>query len=113
MRLLGPLVPEVDAGLRLVRRLVAREARVAVDAEQRAALAAGVGHQVRADLRQAQPEVLDEGERRLEQVVLVAVLVGVEPLAVVVGLQLAQEGEQLGAELAIAHRPVVSDPSTM
>ena len=49
--LLRALVPEVDAGLRLVGRLVAREARVAVDAEERAALATGVGHQVRADLR--------------------------------------------------------------
>ena len=33
---------EVDAGLCLVRGLVARKSRVAVDAEQRAALAAGV-----------------------------------------------------------------------
>ena len=105
--LLGPLVAEVDARLRLVRRLVLGEARVAVDAEQRAALAPRVGHQVRADVGQSEPEVLDEGERGLEQVVLVAALVRVEPLAVVVGLQLAQEGEQLGPELAVGHHPTL------
>ena len=98
VHVLGLLVLEPDARRGLVRRLVLREARVAVDAEQRAADAPGVGPQVRADLAQVRLEVLDEGERRLEHVGLVAVLVGVEPLAVVVLLQVGEEAEQLASE---------------
>jgi hypothetical protein len=53
---------------------------------------------VRADALQPEPEVLDEGQRRLQDVRLVALLVGREPIAVVVLPQLGQEGEQLRPE---------------
>jgi hypothetical protein len=80
----APVMPEVDPEVGLVRRLVLREARVAVDAEQGAAARPGVGAEVGADLLEPRRERVDEGERRLEQLLLVAVLVGREPFPVVV-----------------------------
>jgi hypothetical protein len=59
---------------------------------------------VRADLVQQRPKVLDEVERRLEQGLLVALLVGLKPLAAVVLGQLAQEGEQRRGETGCGHR---------
>jgi hypothetical protein len=52
---------------------------------------------VRADLVQVGREVLDEGERGLEQIGLVARLVRVEPVPVVVLLQIGEKGEQLAS----------------
>jgi hypothetical protein len=49
-------------------------------------------------------KVLAERARRLDQVVVVAGAVGLEPLAVVVGLELAQELERLGWEASEGRR---------
>ena len=81
---LGPLVPEVDADVGLVRRLVLREAGVPMDPEERAPARPCVGAKVTADLLQLRRERLDERECRLEQVLLVSLPVGREPVAVVV-----------------------------
>src|SRR3954463_1037560 len=90
----GQLVAEEDAAVRLVRALVLREPGVAVDAEERAAARPRIGHQVRTDLDQPGREGLDEVERRLPDVGLVARPVGLEPVAVVVLAQLGEEREQ-------------------
>jgi hypothetical protein len=94
VRVLRRLVAEVDADVRLVRSLVMREARVAVDPEQRPADGLRLGLEVRADLAQLGREVADELEGRLLRVLDVASLVRLEPLAVVVLAKLAQEREQ-------------------
>src|SRR5215212_2373947 len=98
MGVLRTLVPEMEPDVRLVRRLVLREACVAVDAKERPAARARVRAEVGADLLEARRELADEGERRLEQVLLVSTLVGREPLAVVVRPQILEEREELGAE---------------
>ena len=56
VRVLRTLVPEVDPDVGLVGRLVLREARVAIDPEQRSADGSRVGHEVRADLAQRRRE---------------------------------------------------------
>ncbi len=96
---LARLVAELDAGVGLVGALVLGEAHVAVDAEERAADRPRIGVEVGADLGQARPEIADELLRRMAQLLLVALLVGLEPLAVVVGLEVAQELEELRAEV--------------
>ena len=45
-------------------------------------------------------EVLGQRPRRRDEVLVVACAIGLEPLAVVVGLELAQELERLGREPA-------------
>src|SRR5215207_4279130 len=85
----GTGVAEVDPDMRLVRRLVLREPGVAIDAKQ----GLPVGDEVRRDLWKAVADVLDEGQRRLLDVLLVAALVGLEPVALIVGLQVAEELE--------------------
>ena len=72
----GAFVPEVDSDVRLLRRFVLREASVAVDAEQRASARARIGAEVGADLLEPRREGVDERERWLEQLLLVAVSVG-------------------------------------
>src|SRR5262249_22107443 len=95
---LGPLVPEVDSEVRLVWRLVLREASVPVDTEEGAAARSRVGAEVGADFLEAWPEGLDEGERRLKQLLLVALLVGREPLTAVVCPQVGEERKEPGTE---------------
>ena len=97
-------VAEVDPGLRLVRRLVLREADVAVDAEERAAGGSRVGAKVGADLVEERGEVADELQRRFLDAFFVAALVGLKPLAVVVPAELAQELEQNLRERRVLNR---------
>ncbi len=97
---LAAFVEKTRAGPGLVGRLVVREARVAVDAEQRTAGAARVGAVVRADRQQVRLQVGDQALEGLLEVRLVVVAVIVEPLARVVARQRAQELEALVAEVA-------------
>src|SRR5262249_50548486 len=96
--------PKVDSEVCLVRRLVLREARVSVNAEERASARPRVGEEVRADLLESGREGFDEGERRLEQLFFVPLVVGREPLSVVVGTQVGQEREEPGAERGLFRR---------
>jgi hypothetical protein len=80
VRVLCPLVPEVDSDIGLVRRLVLREASVPVNAEERPAARSRIGAEMGADLLETRGEGIDEVERRIEQLFLVPVLVGSEPL---------------------------------
>jgi hypothetical protein len=101
---LGRLVPEVEPDVGLVRRLVLREASVAVDPEERAAARLRIGAEVRADLLEARREVGDEGERGLEYVLLVAELVRRKPPAIVVRPQVGEEREELRSERNLFRR---------
>jgi hypothetical protein len=92
-------VAEVQAGVGLVGRLVFCEARVAVDAEDRAAVGPRIGDEVRTDLAEVGREVDDELDQRLAHVALEARPVLLEPVAVIVLLQLAQEVEEGGTEV--------------
>ena len=79
VRVLTRLVAEVGADVGLVGRLVLGEARVPVDAEERAAVGPGVGAEVRADLGQRRGEGLDEVEHGVPHLRPVARLVRLEP----------------------------------
>src|SRR5262249_53894956 len=95
---LGPLVPKVDAEVGLVGRLVLRETCVPVDTEERAAARPRVGAEVGADLLEPRRDSVDEGESRIEQLLLVALLVRREPVPVVVRPQVGEKREQSGTE---------------
>src|SRR6185312_6125919 len=101
--LVASLMGETRALPGFVRQLVVGVARVAVDAVQRTAVLARVGAVVRADLRQRRLQVGDQDEERLAHVALVVVLVRVEPVAMVVAFQSAQEAEGGGGEIALGH----------
>src|SRR5690606_32790714 len=70
------LVEQARTGPGLVRGLVAGVADIAVDAEQRAALAARIGNVVSGYPRQRRLQVGDQLQERLAQVGLVSGLVG-------------------------------------
>ena len=91
---LRKLVPELNAHVRLVGRLVFREARVAVDAEERSTRRPRVRDKIRADSLEMRGDIGDEVERRPANVVLVAALVRREPVPVVVRFQISQEPEE-------------------
>ena len=93
----GAGVAELDAGVGLVGGLVLGEADVSVDAEEGAAGGAGVGDEVPADFGEADADVFDEGEGGFLDFGDVAVLVGGEPVAVVV-VEVPEEGEEFGGE---------------
>ena len=83
----------------LVRSLVVGEARIAIDAEHRAAAGARIGAKMRTDLRQRFGEVADQAQERIARGFLVTRLVRREPLAIVVAGQLAQEAETVGGDI--------------
>src|SRR5690606_21228036 len=91
----------------LVRRLAVGEARVAVDAEQRAAHRARIGAEVRADRGQRRLQVADQAQEGLAHVRLVVGAVGLEPGLVVVSRQAAQEAQAGIAEVG-SHSPSCS-----
>src|SRR3546814_2042309 len=97
--LLAPLVEQARALPGLVRRLVVGEARVALDADQRAAHGLRFGTVVLAHGKQVRLQV---GKQRLEgaaHVRLVVGLVRLEPRALVVAGQSAQKTDALVGEL--------------
>src|SRR3990172_5093727 len=96
-----------ERGVRLVRRLVPREAHVAIDAEERAL---GVADELRRESGEAHVELLDKRLHRLEQLSHVRGAPGLEPLPAVVPLQPAEEGECLGAESPEGRHPRSSRP---
>src|SRR5215467_817051 len=83
-------VMEPAAGVRLVRRLVLREARVAVDAEHRPL---GVSADFRREAREPSVELFDELAHRLAHFVLVLGTPCLEPLLVVVRRKLPEEAK--------------------
>src|SRR5206468_5178940 len=83
-----------------VGTLVFREARVAVDAEQRPSHGARIGHHVCADPRELRAEGLDEAEQGIAHLLEVPSLVRLEPLPVVVASQLTEEPERARGDVA-------------
>src|SRR3546814_1994860 len=97
-----------SSDLGLVRRLVVGEARVALDAEQRAAHGLRFGPVVLADRVQIRLQV---GQQRLEGAAHVRFVVGLvrlEPRALVVARQRAQEPEALVGEVGRHGRGITS-----
>src|SRR5690348_11363820 len=104
---LAPAVMEQSCtGPGLVRRLVAGEAHVALDAEQRAAHLARVGTVMPADLRQRGLQVGDQAKVRFAHVVFVFGLVGLEPGAVVVARERAEKTEGRGGKIGVGHQTI-------
>ncbi len=101
-------VLEVHPDVGLVGRLVLAEAGVAVDAvDHLLGLLGHIVHRERAELVGDQPH---QFQRRPADLLLVELLVGGEPVAVVVLLQLPEEPESLGRESRESHAH--KDPSS-
>ena len=79
----------------LVGQLVLGKARVAVDSEERAL---GVAGEREASERSLPREVSDEAAERPQEFVVVNLLARLEPVALVVALEIAEEVEAFGAE---------------
>ena len=77
----GRLMAELDAGVGLVRFSAAREPRVAIDPQQRAAHAPVGGHKIPGDLLQSRLEGANEGQARLQDLGLIARLCSPETTA--------------------------------
>src|SRR5262249_24615017 len=95
---------EEESRVGLVGRLVAAEPGVPVDAQQRAARGVRVGREMRADRSETGPDRGDEAEQWVTHLGDVTVLVGVEPLAVVVAPELAEEAKEVAADVRRRHR---------
>jgi hypothetical protein len=91
------LVLEPARGVRLVRRLVLREADVAINAENRTF---GISDELRRELAEPHIDFLDEQLEGGENFTLVRLLVRLEPVPLVVALELPQERECAAAEAA-------------
>src|SRR5262245_54555143 len=87
-------VTKMCSSVRLVGTLVWREAHIALDAKQRAPIGASVSNEARTDLPQVRPNVTDEAQHGIAHIPLIALLVGVKPLAVVVAAQCRKESKQ-------------------
>ena len=94
-RALDAVAVERRGHVRLVGGLVLREARVAVDAEDGAL---GVTGERDAAVGEAPAEVGDEHPHRVAEFVVVGLLPGLEPLAVVVALEALEEAEAVLGE---------------
>src|SRR5688572_739740 len=101
------LVLEPARSMRLVRRLVLREPHVTVDAEDRTFR---VAHELRRELSESHVELLDQELQRVEDFVVVGLAVRLEPLTLVVLLQLAQEGERAAPEAAESISHLIPNP---
>src|ERR1039457_1175183 len=88
----------------MIRRPVAREVQIAMDAHHRAASRARIRNIARADLSQPWPETSDECEHRLAHLALVARLVIRKPVAIVVAAQFLEKFEESRSEVAMCHR---------
>ena len=95
MHVLAELVAEMAGGMLLVRTLVFREAHVAIDAEHRAAIGPRIGDEMLRDFLEARRHRPDELAHRRLHGFLEALLVLLEPWAIVVRLQLAEEREEI------------------
>src|SRR5262245_25405686 len=92
------LETEVDPDVGLVGRLVAAEARVAIDPHQRAPVRSRVDRDVTAKPRERRRERADQRQHRIAHLGQIAVLVLVEPLAVVVTPELAEKREDVAGD---------------
>src|SRR5262249_23217944 len=81
---------EPTRGVRLVRRLVLREARVAIDSEHGSL---GIAADLRREAREPCVELLDQLAHRLAHLNLVLGAPRLEPVLVVVGCKLAEKTE--------------------
>src|SRR5712691_9460956 len=79
----GLLVKKVDAEVRLVWGFVAGEARVAIDAEQRAAYRTGIGDEARRDPMESRAEITDEAQGGVADLRFESLLVRREPISIV------------------------------
>ena len=91
-------VAKLDADVGFVRRLVTRKARVTMDPHDRATHAPRHGSKISRDLRDRRPHRVDECERRRQKMILVALLVRLEPRAVVVGREIGEKTQRLAIE---------------
>ena len=94
MGIAARFVAKMRPSVRLVGALVLCEAYIAMDAKQRATIGASVGDEARTDLPQVWPNVTDEAQHGIAHIPLIALLVGLKPLAVVVTTQSRKEGKQ-------------------
>src|SRR5579859_1504606 len=85
--------------VRFIRTLVRREARVAVDAKQRAARGAGIGCQVRRDVIERTREIGDEAQCGLMGMGFVFFFMRKKPFALVVALEASEETKEVGSEI--------------
>jgi len=92
-------VREAHGDVGLVWTLIGGESGVAVDAEQGTAGGAGIGDEVGSDLVEWGSKFGDELQCGLVGTGLVFVFVRLEPLAVVVAPEAAEEAEQVGGEV--------------
>src|SRR5439155_20799830 len=74
------LVKKVDAEVRLVRGFVAREPRVSINAEHRAAHRTRIRNQTRRDSMQPRCEITDEAQGAVADLRFVSLLVRREPI---------------------------------
>src|SRR4029453_13030087 len=89
---------EEEPRVGLVGGLVAAEPRVAVDAKEQAARGMRVGGEMRADRPEPGADRGDEAQQRVAHLGEVAVLVLVEPLAIVVAPELAEEAKEIASD---------------
>src|SRR5262249_5672729 len=89
--------------VRLVRRLIGREANVAINAFQRSAVRFRISLHPRTDLAQTKLEVSDESKARLADQCFVAMFIFQEPWTPVIPLQLAKEAKHLAVEVGLRH----------
>ena len=97
------LVPELDADVRLIRRLVPGESSVPIDPHQRPADPPVVGREERGDLLQPRGERADERQAWLQHLAFVPRLVFPEPGPIVVVGQLFEKPEDRRFESSEFH----------
>src|SRR5229473_7241791 len=95
---------ERGGGVGLVRRFVARETEIAIDAHHRSARRSWIRHVARTDFCEPWRERRDEREHRLAHLVLVARFILEKPVAVVVAAEFLEKFEELGREVTRGHR---------
>src|SRR5262249_10916700 len=94
MGIAASFMAKMGPSVGLVGLLVSGEAHIAMDAKQRAPIGASVGHEARADLPQGWPNITDEAQHGTTHIPLIALFVGLKPLAVVVAAQCLKESKQ-------------------
>ena len=105
-------MPEVRRGVRLVRALVFRKPYVAIDTHHRAAIGTRIGDESAADLFERRREVRDQTQERRLDVGLVALLVRLEPPALVVSLEIPEKAEQTWPEITVRYHGLLRDLSS-
>src|SRR5215468_9286953 len=97
----GIRMPEVRGGVRLVRALVFRKPYVAIDTHHGAAIGTRIGDESDTDPLERRREVSDQTQERRLDIGLVALLVRLEPRALVVSLEIPEKAEQTWPEITV------------